>query len=608
MKKFLSAIGAIFGIAILAQIIGVSFAAPFPIGVGGTGTSIAPASGTVLIGNGAGSYTPALLTPGSNIVISTASGSVTIAVNGSAFLPSSTVYVASVNGQTGAVTITSSSLGVATNTLSLFNGNGFTTTTIQAVLNKLSASGLLTYNSSTGAFGFTSSSLNLGSASNYNFSDFLPSSTVYVATTTGNWQGTWKLNNPSDFLSSSTVVNTPSTTIPVTFVKTLNGSSGTYNLYVQGVGISIATGTASTTITWTNPGYITSVPATSTIAASGTTLTGPAFTFGSTTIIQPYASGSSFYWAFINPGYITTSTYNASMTITTAAPLGGGGQLSNNGYLNLTCSGCSGGGVTTTIAVASGTAVNGPNFILSTSTGIQITNVNSNFTIANTGVTSVNGSTGAVNGVVASATAINGATGNGFTFASSGPLFANIAGTGSTVTFTTISTSTLAGSNYLNLGQYLTAALTSINGDTTAAQKITGSGFVTTSTAAGVTTIGLKSNVASTTISITNWDATTTGQYGFFMITAGDFGLTLDNISCHNVAATTTYNFIDTTSSVNTTGQTVATSTCGTTSNTIGSTAFTTTTIPAGTFLIGVVSSTAGTPTRDEIRIHGFKT
>ena len=38
--------------------------------------------------------------------------------------------------------------------------------------------------------------------------------------------------------------------------------------------------------------------------------------------------------------FIATSTYNASMTIATAAPLGGGGKLTNNGTLSLTCTGC----------------------------------------------------------------------------------------------------------------------------------------------------------------------------------------------------------------------------------------------------------------------------
>jgi hypothetical protein len=184
MKKFLVGLVSFLAVACIAHVL-ITNAACSPAALGGTGTCAVPTAGQVLIGNGSSTYTPALLTPGTDIVIQTASGTITIAVNASAFLPSSTIYVATVNGQNGAVTITSSTLGVATNTISLFNGNNFTTTTIQAVFNALSATGLLTYNSSTGAFGYTSSSLALGSASQRSVSDFLASSTVYVTSVNG---------------------------------------------------------------------------------------------------------------------------------------------------------------------------------------------------------------------------------------------------------------------------------------------------------------------------------------------------------------------------------------------------------------------------------------
>jgi hypothetical protein len=83
MKTFRT-IAIAFGIAIVAQICGVSFAAPFPTGVGGTGTSITPASGTLPIGNGAGSYTPAQLTPGTNMTIVNGSGTITLNAAGGA--------------------------------------------------------------------------------------------------------------------------------------------------------------------------------------------------------------------------------------------------------------------------------------------------------------------------------------------------------------------------------------------------------------------------------------------------------------------------------------------------------------------------------------------
>jgi hypothetical protein len=93
------------------------------------------------------------------------------------------------------------------------NPKGFTTTTIQAVLNALSATGIATYNTSTG---------------------------VFNVTTTGNWAGTLQNKNPSDFLSSSTV-----------YVATFNGSSGAVtgvgslsnNSVSGGIDFSAATGT-----------------------------------------------------------------------------------------------------------------------------------------------------------------------------------------------------------------------------------------------------------------------------------------------------------------------------------------------------------------------------
>ncbi len=58
--------------------------------------------------------------------------------------------------------------------------------------------------------GLYATSSSLGSAAYRSLSDFLASTTTYVATTTGNWLGTWQLKTPSDFLASSTtyVANT----------------------------------------------------------------------------------------------------------------------------------------------------------------------------------------------------------------------------------------------------------------------------------------------------------------------------------------------------------------------------------------------------------------
>jgi hypothetical protein len=78
MKKFLFGISALFAFAIIGQLLTVH-AAAYPPALGGTGTSQPPSSGQVLIGNGANTYTPAFLTPGTNISITNGSGTITIA-------------------------------------------------------------------------------------------------------------------------------------------------------------------------------------------------------------------------------------------------------------------------------------------------------------------------------------------------------------------------------------------------------------------------------------------------------------------------------------------------------------------------------------------------
>jgi hypothetical protein len=306
-----------------------AFAAPYPTGVGGTGTSQTPASGTIPIGTGAGTYTPALITPGTDIIITNASGSITLAVKNGDFLPSSTVYVSAVNGQSGAVTITSSTLGVATNTLSLFNGNGFTTTTIQSVLNALSAVGLAAYNSSTGVFSVSSSSLNLKSASQYNFSDLLPSSTVYVATVNGQ-SGAVTISS----VATTTINNAQAIVFSLigdgtTVTSTVNGTTTTFSIINTGNWAGTWQGTNSTTFYLaSNPsGYI----STSTFNATGTAGYFPLWG----ALGNALSATSSIFQSGGNVGVGTTSTnslFNVSGTIdfetsdwlnaTTSLPIG----------------------------------------------------------------------------------------------------------------------------------------------------------------------------------------------------------------------------------------------------------------------------------------------
>jgi hypothetical protein len=113
---------------------------------------------------------------------------------------------------------------------------------------------------------------------------------------------------------------------------TINGVLGqtfTFSLASSSNAFSITTSSGALTINLPNnvtafandAGYIKAAPATTTIAASGTTLTGPAFTFASTTTIVPFASGTGLYWNFVNAaGYITTSSVvsvNGSVGIVT---------------------------------------------------------------------------------------------------------------------------------------------------------------------------------------------------------------------------------------------------------------------------------------------------
>lgn len=265
-----------------------------------------------------------------------------------------TAGVSSVNGSTGAITITSSTLGVATNTLSLFNGNGFITnisTTINtagplggggALVNgttlNLTCTGCLTGNQT---ITFTPSQDVSGTASGATSLTptlkviglqgkalpSLSSGTLYY------YNGAWSIGNAVDQNGNQFVTSTGAssggvgTSSPATgFAYFVNGNtiSGTStvvqslanNSAAGGIDFSAATGTGITGVLHSlnisqftnNAGYLIT---TSTIAASGTTLTGPAFTFASTTSIAPFASGTAMYWTFVNTaGYITTSSNN----------------------------------------------------------------------------------------------------------------------------------------------------------------------------------------------------------------------------------------------------------------------------------------------------------
>lgn len=413
-----------------------ALAAPYPTAVGGTGTSQTPASGTIPIGTGSGTYTPAYLLCTGNCSVSSASGIVAINVpaqttstitiypvsaatssfsivgdgtfisitnpatstikvslstaqvlqllsavsplaynsstgqfscascltslNGALlvannlsdvasttaarqnlglgsiatysktdYLTSSTVYVSSVNGSSGAIAITSSSLGVvpfattsingtaalsfhiagdgttitstvlgATTTYSVIPGvyltpasgtalfyplagnpSGFTTTTIQSVLNSLSAAGCLTYNSSTGVFGSSC-----------------------LSTSTGNWLGTWQGYMHTDFLASSTNL-APLTTIPTVYVAAVNGSSGAVTITSSSLGVVYNSGWLSS-----STGLTYFFPATTTLFLSTTT--------GNWLGTWQNATSGTYY-PYSNPLGFVTSTAGGSFSTST---------------------------------------------------------------------------------------------------------------------------------------------------------------------------------------------------------------------------------------------------------------------------------------------------
>ena len=205
--------------------------------------------------------------------------------------------------------------------------------------------------------------------------------------------------------STSTITFTqgnPSTTIPVAYVASLNGSDGVYNLYVASPFLSIATGTGSSTITFSSSSLnllSAAYRAATDFLASSTNLA------PSTTIPTVYVATNTGNWAGTWGGFLTTNFLNSS------------------------------------------TVVNTPST-----------------TIPTVFVSSILTATGTV------------------TLATSGPLWGNITQSAHQLTFSSISTSTLAGSGFLNLSQYLTTAVTSFNGSTGA---VTGLSSVASSTGAG---------------------------------------------------------------------------------------------------------------------------
>ena len=405
-KKALKAtLWTLFGLSIVA--IAVK-AAPYPLQQygGGTGTNQTSSIGQVPIGNGAGSYTPANLTPGANIQITNGSGTITIAVTGIAtgtvylltgghgislspssitasgtisvntstiisdvvtsgqFLPSSTIYVATVNGQSGAVT-----LGIPATT---------TINSTQATVFHLVGDGTTVTSTVSGA------------------------TTTFSIITSGNWSGTWQgvnsstfylASNPSGYITTSTN-NFGGVTSTITIATTT--ASGIFNVTSSGNKAFTITLPSNVGFFTNDKGYITSGVATGTIIAGGTA-TGPAITLATSSL--PYftlnCTGSTCTFtgiptSTILAGYATSSaagtgtctncnvTVNGNGIVTSIANGSGG---TSNGTLSSTTPWTVGNlvtvsGTTYVTSISSSTyylATNPSNFI-STSTGLTVAN------------------------------------------------------------------------------------------------------------------------------------------------------------------------------------------------------------------------------------------
>jgi len=428
-----------------------------PAALGGTGTCTVPSTGELPIGNGSGSYTPATLTPGANIVITNASGSVTIGVTGTAtgtvyllqaghgislspasitssgtiavntstviadvvasgqFLPSSTTYVATVNGQSGAVTI-----GIpATTTV---NGT-------QATVFHLIGDGTTVTSTVNGA------------------------TTTFSVVTTGNWAGTWQGVNSSTFYKASNPSGYISGNQTITFVA-------------EGDATGTATGTTMISDTMTVTGL------------EGKAL--PALATGT----LKYSGGA---WTFDGNTYLPSG-----INVTTTGPLGGGGPLTSAG-LTLTCATCLTGNQTITLTGAvTGSGTTSIATAYATSTLYAL--------FSGTGPITFNASTGAIGWTNSlnyiTGVAVNGQSGTSFSIVAGPGLSSSVSGT-----TTTLSLNLSAGCTGGNFVQTISATgtitcaipsgtftTTTVNGTPALAFHLVGDGSTVTSTTSGATT------------------------------------------------------------------------------------------------------------------------
>lgn len=345
MKKILQSIA--LGAAAAAAVIGAmgfvatrANAAYLPV-QGGTGTAQIPTGGQVLIGTDSGVYTPAYLLCAGTCQVSTSSGLVTITGTGVAtntgnwagtwqlynpsdFLASSTTKVVSVNGLSGVVTITSSSLGVVWPTV---NGNKATNYNITATNGVTSTV--------SGATTTISVSLNGGSAVTCSANQFLSQisavGTAQCGSITFPTVPTYTTAAGSG-ISISTATSSSNTTTTVT----LNINNGSVQTCTAGQDVNSITGLgivscniAVHTIAGVNTSTI------SFVAAGGTSITtstnSVTFTTVSTSTANTWTALQTFTQGVTANGQVTLASTTNALVVTN-----GSGQVT--GYAGSTCS------------------------------------------------------------------------------------------------------------------------------------------------------------------------------------------------------------------------------------------------------------------------------
>lgn len=352
----------------------------------------------------------------------------------------------------------------------------------------------------------------------------------------------------------------------------------------------------------------------STLATSSPTSPGLAYFSNGITLSATTSYVSSFNGATGSITYAPSTTiptaFVSSFNGSTGAVTGVSSVVSSTGAGGISASAPTGSSISFSV-------ISPLNLATINSSSSQITNLSST---AATFTNYFNAGTGTISGIMTEATTtISKSLAIGTTTIPAGNLLYVASATGLFIVSPT-STHILSGNIFspdnTAYATSVTAGIASINGDTTAAQKITGSGPISTSTSAAVTTIRLKqgaytaldgsnnltvsSTIASSSLGGDFLPGTTTFPYNIELSPFLANAYKLFTFYCWDIGGGGTstlsvYYATSTTATSTGTYNIVATSTaCGGTQ--VSTTTFATTTLPINSYLIVTVTSTAGTP------------